>query len=242
VEAVRLLISVRNAIEATRAVAGGAEIVDAKEPVGGSLGAVAPALLAAIRAAVPANLQMSAALGDIATPEEPTRALAAVTVPLSFVKLGFRGVADPRRIAALLSLAVDCAGRVPGRPGVVAVAYADHRRAESLAPDAFPDLVADAGAEGLLLDTCFKDGPRLFGLIGASGLAGIGRALAAHELLFALGGGLGTAEIRAAGETGAGIFGVRGTACRGGRAGEIDQDLVGELAQAIRHQSALSSY
>jgi hypothetical protein len=242
VDAVRLLISVRNAIEATRAVAGGADIVDAKEPAGGSLGAVAPPLLAAIRDAVPARLDMSAALGDIATAEEQIRALAAVTVPLSFVKLGFRGVADPRRIAALLSHAVDRAARVPGCPGVIAVAYADHRPAESLAPDAFPDLVADAGAEGLLLDTCFKDGPRLFDLIDAAALTGIGRALAAHELLFALGGSLGTAEIRVAGETGAGIFGVRGAACRGGRTGEIDQDLVVELAQAIRCQGALSSY
>lgn len=238
----RLLISVRNAIEATRAVAGGADIIDAKEPLGGSLGAVAPALLAAIRDAVPAHLQLSAALGDIATAEEPIRALATVTVPLSFVKFGFRGVSDPTRIAALLSHAVDRSASVPGRPGVVAVAYADHRRAESLAPEAFPGLVADAGAEGLLLDTCFKGGPRLFDLIDAAGLAGIGRALAAHEALFALGGSLAAAEIRAAGATGAGIFGVRGAACRGGRTGEIDQDLVGELAQAIRRQGALSSY
>ena len=45
----RLLVSVRDAVEADAAVDGGAEIVDAKEPAAGSLGAVAPAVLAAIR-------------------------------------------------------------------------------------------------------------------------------------------------------------------------------------------------
>jgi (5-formylfuran-3-yl)methyl phosphate synthase len=237
---VRLLVSVRDATEAARAVAGGAEIIDAKEPAKGSIAPVAPTVLAAIRRAVPPQLRLSAALGDLATPEEVIDAFTALSAPLSFVKLGFRGVAEPKRITALLSLAVEWATRLLGCPAVIAVAYADHQRGESLPPAAFPALVAEAGADGLLLDTCFKDGPRLFDLLEPAGLARIGRALAEDELIFALGGGLRAGQIRLARETGASVFGVRGAACRGGRNGEIDQDLVRELAHAIRREGALS--
>lgn len=49
----RLLVSVRDAGEARAALAGGAEIVDAKDPARGSIGAVSPEALQGIRLAVP---------------------------------------------------------------------------------------------------------------------------------------------------------------------------------------------
>ena len=51
----RLLVSVRSAAEAVAALDGAAHIVDAKEPARGPLGAVEPAVLAAILDQVPAN-------------------------------------------------------------------------------------------------------------------------------------------------------------------------------------------
>ena len=51
----RLLVSVADAAEARAALAGGADIIDAKEPRHGALGAVAPDVLRAIRNAVGAE-------------------------------------------------------------------------------------------------------------------------------------------------------------------------------------------
>jgi hypothetical protein len=235
---VRLLISVRDASEAARAVAGGAEIVDAKEPDRGSIAPVAPAVLQEIRAAVPPRLRVSAALGDVARPEDVARAFAQLPAGLSFVKLGFRGICEPSQVETLLAEAVGCAMRTPGSPAVIAVAYADHRRAESLPATAFPALISRSRAEGLLVDTCFKDAGNLFDLLGPVELAGIGAALAAEELTFALGGSLRAGQVRAAADTGATIFGVRGAVCRGGRSGRIEADLVRELAEAVRGERA----
>ena len=72
----RLLVSVVDADEARTAAAAGADIVDVKNPAEGSLGAPSPAVIAGVRAAVPTELPVSAAIGDM--PNLPgTAALAA---------------------------------------------------------------------------------------------------------------------------------------------------------------------
>ena len=229
----RLLISVRDANEAAKAATGGAEIVDAKEPHGGSIAPVTPAVLHAIQNAVPAPLRLSAALGDVASTADVARAFADLPARLSFVKLGFRGIKEPRQVESLLAEAAWRAVLSPGHPAVIAVAYADHVSASSLRPEAFPALIFRSGAQGLLIDTCFKDAGTLFDLLETEALAGIGATLAADELTFAVGGSLGPGHIRAAADTGATIFGVRGSVCRGGRRGSVEVDLVRELAEAM---------
>ena len=86
----KLLVSVVDAGEARAAAAAGADIVDVKNPAEGSLGAPSPAVIAAVRAAVPAELPVSAAIGDM--PNLPgTAALAALGAARSgatFVKVG----------------------------------------------------------------------------------------------------------------------------------------------------------
>jgi (5-formylfuran-3-yl)methyl phosphate synthase len=235
---VRLLISVRDASEAAKAVAGGAEIVDAKEPDRGSVAAVSPAVLQAIRAIVPSRLQLSAALGDVARPEDVAGALARLPVKLSFVKLGFRGVREAGQVETLLAEAVARAALLPDHPAVIAVGYADHLRAGSLAPSCFPALISQAGAQGLLIDTCFKDAGALFDLLSPQELSGIGTELRSDELTFALGGSLRPEHMHAAADTGATVFGVRGAVCRGGRSGTIEEVLVRDLADAIGSERA----
>ena len=60
----KLLVSVRNAIDASAALAGGADIIDAKEPASGALGAVDLATFQHIVAAVADARPVTAALGD----------------------------------------------------------------------------------------------------------------------------------------------------------------------------------
>ena len=79
----RLLVSVVSADEARRALAGGADIIDVKDPREGALGAPSPRVLSEVVAAVGGAAPVSVALGDL--PALPhTAALAA------------RGAADVR--------------------------------------------------------------------------------------------------------------------------------------------------
>ena len=228
------MVSVRNAGEAAQAVMGGADIVDAKDPAGGAITPVSPAELEAIRAAVPTDHPLSAALGDVATTLQVHQAFGAVSVPLGFVKLGFRGMRDQVQILKLLGDAVERAMALPGCPAVIAVAYADYQRADTLPPVDFPDLISQAGAHGLLVDTCFKDRGSLFGFLTPERLMALGKTLEREELMFALGGSLSLNQVPMARETGARVLGVRGAACRGGREGEVDDVLVRQLAEAVR--------
>jgi hypothetical protein len=104
---VRLLVSVASAAEAVEAIEGGADIVDAKDPAAGALGAVSPHVLAEIGAAVHGRRLLTAALGDAtseAAIERDARAFASRGATL--VKVGFAGTSSGVRVAALLAAAV----------------------------------------------------------------------------------------------------------------------------------------
>ncbi|HEV3164614.1 MAG TPA: (5-formylfuran-3-yl)methyl phosphate synthase, partial [Isosphaeraceae bacterium] len=60
-----LLVSVRSVEEAQRALAGGAAVIDIKEPARGPLGQADPEIWQAVREAVPPHLPVSAALGEL---------------------------------------------------------------------------------------------------------------------------------------------------------------------------------
>jgi uncharacterized protein (UPF0264 family) len=117
------------------------------------------------------------------------------------------------------------------------VAYGDHARAASLRAAATGEIARATGAGGLLIDTCVKDSQSLFDFMEVPALAGIGRALAADELEFALAGNLGADRIAMALDAGATIFGVRGAACElNRRSSGIVEARVRELAESIRHE------
>ena len=60
----RLLVSVASAVEASAALAGGADVIDAKDPLAGALGAVSADVLREIQAVVSSARPLTAALGD----------------------------------------------------------------------------------------------------------------------------------------------------------------------------------
>jgi len=130
----QLLISVAGPAEARAALRGGADVIDAKDPRRGALGPVPPRRLAAVRAAVAGARPISAALGDAASEDALARAVAvAVSVGVAFVKVGFAGVTSEPR-ARRLALAAQPRAGTDGGARLVLVAYADWRRAESIAP------------------------------------------------------------------------------------------------------------
>src|SRR5881628_1676365 len=203
----QLLISIAGPAEARAALRGGADVIDAKDPRRGALGPVPPRRLAAVRAAVAGARPISAALGDAASEDALARAVAlAVSVGVAFVKVGFAGVTSEPR-ARRLALAAQPRAGTDGGARLVLVAYADWRRAESLAPARVVAVAAAVGAAGVLLDTVNKGVP-LFAIEPLASLA---------------------AWVAAARALGADLVGVRGAACVGGRTGRVSRARVAAL-------------
>ena len=234
----RLLVSVRSAAEVDAAVAGGAEIVDAKEPSLGSLGAVSPAVLRAIAGALPPGTPLSVALGDPADARAVAQAVAALDglVPgagETFVKLGLTSVDGNDRTEELVTAAVAAASRSPILPAVIVVAYADHAMAGGPSADRVIELAARAGAWGVLLDTGIKDGRDLFDHIDPSALRRWIQAAHRSGLLAAVAGSLTEEGVRRLADQPADVVGVRGAACSGGREGVVVEERVRRLRLAI---------
>lgn len=232
----KLLVSVRDVIEAAAAIEGGADIVDAKDPVSGALGAVTLDVFRDIHAVVAGVRLVTAALGDAVdeaaierTAETYARAGA------SLVKVGFSAVACRTRVAALLAAARAGAA---SHAGVIATAYADADRVASLNPFAMIDAAAAAGAAGVLLDTADKQGPGLPGLMSPGLLSAWVCAAREARLLIALAGKLTVDDVAIVMDSGADIVGVRGAACDRGRTGRIVAARVRALRSAVAHRSA----
>lgn len=235
----QLLVSVRSAAEAREALAGGADIVDAKNPRRGPLGPVTLRALSAIRGVVPRDRPLSAALGDGGGERAVAGAAgAAARLGATYVKVGCAGVARPARAGAFLAAARRGAALAPLQAGLVAVAYADARRAGTVDAFALLDVAARAGAAGVLLDTALKDRGRLFELLTPDAVAAWVEAVHAASLFAALAGGLRGSDLVTAAEVGADISGVRGAACDGGRAGRVSRERVAALAALVRRPRA----
>jgi uncharacterized protein (UPF0264 family) len=244
----QLLVSVRNRTEALAAVAGGASIVDAKDPAAGPLGRVTldewRAIVDAVREAGAGRSRgacpISAALGE-ADDEGAVegRARSFASAGAAFVKLGFAGTSDEWRVRALTAAAIR--GAVPARARVTGVAYADYRRVGALDPDTTVSALAAAGAHGVLLDTADKAGPGVLQLMAPAALrAWLDRARAAG-MFTAVAGQLRLEDLATVDTCGADIAGVRGAACEGGRRGVIRATRVRALAQSMMRGSLLDS-
>ena len=238
----QLLVSVRSAMEVASAVTGGTDIIDAKEPARGALGAVSGPVLRAIAGRVPAGMPLRVALGD---PQDLEGLAGAVAVldrlsprqgPL-YMKIGLSGAGS--RAEVMLRAAVGAATDLMCRPSVVAVAYADHTAAEVPPPETVLGLAREAGVGGVLLDTWGKGGGNLFDHMGEARLRSWVADARAGGLLVALAGSLSVSGVRAASALPADIIGVRGAACTGGRSGVVAAHLVGRLKAAITGSSVL---
>jgi (5-formylfuran-3-yl)methyl phosphate synthase len=230
----RLLVSVANGDDAAAALAGGADIIDAKDPATGPLGAVTIEVLREIAAAARGRRLLTAALGDAADEDAVERAAgASAAAGVNLIKLGFAGIARSARVAALLRAARrGAAAGSRGGCGVVAVAYADAARVASLRADDLVDTAAAAGATGVLLDTAHKHGPGLRALLSQDALSAW--VLRAHQaaLMVAVAGRLQIDDLDFVRDAGADVAGVRGAACEGGRTGRITTERVYALRRA----------
>ena len=234
----RLLVSVRSVDEVAAAIAGGADIIDAKEPARGSLGAVDAATLRAIADTAPDGTALSVALGDLSDPGEVTRAMIGIDGITRrprelYVKVGLAGLGESGLARRTLEGISELVRASRHQPDIVLVGYADYERAGSLLPDAVMAMASDVGSRGVLLDTWGKDGGDLFDWLSQVELRAWLELSRQRGLLTALAGSLAGPSVREAARLGPDILGVRGAACDGGRRGVVTEGRVRELATAI---------
>lgn len=229
----RLLVSVVSAEEARRALAGGADIVDVKDPSRGALAPPAPAVLSEVVQAVGTAAPVSVALGDLAgDPRAAARdARAAARRGVDYVKIGLRDVCELNRAVTAIRAVADAVGP---RTAVIATTYADAHALDppAFAPALLPELVGRAGIAGALVDTFVKDGRGLYGWLSESTLEELISRTRQAGGRFAVAGQLRRGELR---RVGADIVGVRSAVCRGGdRTAGLEAGLVAAAAAEVR--------
>jgi uncharacterized protein (UPF0264 family) len=247
-----LLVSVRTAAEAEEALAGGASIVDVKEPLKGALGRAEPAVISGIAAAVGSRVPWTMACGELAewrgeqefVPRRVAQALlkflrgvisslpAGAACPAA-LKAGLAGVPEAGWRQAL----ADVAAGLPEKVELVAVAYADWQVALAPRPEEVIAAAVGCGCSTLLLDTFDKAGPGLLEQEhGAREVAGWVAAARTAGLEVALAGRLTLAEIPAVMRLAPNVVALRSAVCFNGlggsaRLGTVQRHLVRLAAQ-----------
>jgi uncharacterized protein (UPF0264 family) len=250
-----LLASVATPEEAKRALAGGADVLDIKEPREGSLGACPPRILRAIVALVDARFRrsrggladesvrpvpVSAALGD--APNLPgTLALAAAGAAacgVDILKVGLWGVRRESEAIDLVRAVVEASRTSAPSVRVVAAAYADADRIGALPPRSLPAVAEAAGADGCLIDTARKDGSTLFDHLEFKALRQIVEEAHRRGLVCGLAGSLSLHDVPILCEIGPDLVGARGALCEGGRQGVLLPDRLVAFRLALRGDAA----
>jgi (5-formylfuran-3-yl)methyl phosphate synthase len=236
---VRLLVSVVSAAEARSALAGGADIIDVKDPSQGPLGAPSPRVLSEVVAEVGAAAPVSVALGDMPNLAH-TAALAARGAALTgagYVKVGLRGAGTLDDAVALMGAVAEAVGP---NTAVIAAAYADAAALDppALAPQCLPDVVEQTGIAGALVDTFVKDGRGLYSWLTKPELDELIARTRRVGGSFAVAGQLALSDLR---RVDADVVGVRSAVCRGGdRAAELDPELVAAAVAGLGAQQRLA--
>ncbi|MGU3662863.1 (5-formylfuran-3-yl)methyl phosphate synthase [Methylobacterium sp. A49B] len=214
----RLLVSVRDPAEAEVARLAGADLIDAKDPERGALGALDPKIVREIVGRVAGASETSA----VADPTPPAVAAMAAT-GVDWVKAGLDA---PRRRDK--SAFAGLAAAAPGR--LIAVLFAEDGPAATLVP-----ALAEAGFAGAMIDTAGKGGVRLPDLTAPEDLAAFTAACRRHHLMSGLAGSLRAIDIPILAGHGSDYLGFRGGLCRDfDRRNGIDPLRIAEALRALR--------
>ena len=234
----KLLISPKDEKEALEAIAGGADIIDVKNPKEGALGANFPWIIRRIRELTPKNIEVSCALGEM--PNLPgamaLAALGAATTGVNYVKAGLAGLKTPDAAVYLMQNITRAIKDYDSSIKVVAAGYADAERASAINPLLVPEIAHKAHADVAMLDTAVKDGKNLFAFLSADQLRTFVASAHGHGLMVALAGALRKEDLAAVQALGADVVGLRSAACTDGDriSGCIAREKVRELVGIVK--------
>ena len=234
----RLLVSVRSEIEAGRAVAGGAEILDVKEPARGSLGMAGIdeiSQISKLESVVSGAVPLSVALGEVFD-WNPSSVYPVLPSGITFAKLGFNqcsGKPEWRMNWQRVRTAFERLSA--SHLKWVAVAYADSVEAASPSLTEVLDAAVDSGCAGLLIDTWTKRDKTLFDFTESTTLTAIATTCHSAGLFFAVAGRLGRDALPTLACVPVDVVAIRSAACAGTeRTSELDSARVTEFRRAMQ--------
>jgi len=234
----KLLISPLNEKEASEAIAGGADIIDVKNPQEGALGANFPWVIKRIREITPKNVKVSCTLGEV--PNLPgsvsLAALGAASLGIDYIKVGLYGFKTSKEAVFLLQNVNKAAKECNPKIKVVAVGYADAERMGALDPLLIPEIASLAQVDLAMIDTAVKDGKNLFHFLSLKQLEKFVDAAHKLGLEAALAGSLRKQDLPMVYGLGADVAGLRGAACTNSDRdnGQITRKLVQELVETVK--------
>jgi uncharacterized protein (UPF0264 family) len=231
----RLLVSPMNIAEARAALAGGADIIDVKNPREGSLGANFPWAIRAVVELAAGRTPVSATIGDLDF-KPGTASLAALGAACSgadYIKAGLLGAKTADQALEMMTGIVRAVKDFDARKKVVASGYSDYARAGSVSPMLLPAVAAEAGADLVMVDTAVKDGRPTFDFMSERNLSDFISSGHAHGLEVALAGTIGFQHLKTLKRLDPDIIGVRGIVCGGDRRAAVQGELVERVKQEL---------
>jgi hypothetical protein len=220
-----------NIVEARAALAGGADILDVKNPKEGSLGANFPWAIRAVADLAEGRVPVSATIGDLDY-KPGTASLAALGAAVSgadYIKAGLLGVKTGEQAEEMLLGIVKAVKDYDSGKRVVAAGYSDYTRANSVSPMLLPAAAAKAGADLVMVDTAIKDGRSTFEFMNEQDLKDFISLGHDEGLKVALAGTIGFGHLEMLKRLNPDIIGVRGIVCGGDRRSAIQAELVKKL-------------
>jgi uncharacterized protein (UPF0264 family) len=224
-----------NIEEAQAALAGGADIIDVKNPKEGSLGANFPWAIRAVADLARGRVPVSATIGDLEF-KPGTASLAALGAASSgaeYVKAGLLGVKTPSQAEEMMAGIVRAVKDYDAEKKVVASAYSDYARVGSISPHLLPAAAASAGADVVMVDTSIKDGKPTFDFMSEQDLYDFIDLSHANGLKVAIAGSIAFAHLELLKRLQPDIIGVRGIVCGGDRRSAVKRELVEKVKRTL---------
>ena len=225
------------------AAAGGADIIDVKNPDEGRLGASFPWIIRRVRQVTPANIEVSCTVGE--APNLPgsmaLASLGAAATGVNYIKAGLFGLRTVEEAWYLMRNITQAAKEYNPVIKVVVSGYADGARVGTVDPMLVPKIAFEAKADVAMLDTAIKDGRSLLAFLSKPKLKSFVDEAHCYGLKAALAGSLQKEDLPKVYALGADIAGVRGAACTSSDRinGQITREKVQELVEFVKHADKL---
>jgi uncharacterized protein (UPF0264 family) len=220
-------------VEAHAAIAGGAAILDVKDPARGSLGRPDLQLLQAVsQCASACGLPITTALGEVV--EWADQRPFVIPADVTFAKLGLAGLRGRQDWIDRWLAVREVVQRDHPQIGWVAVAYVDEAAAASPPLEDVVSAAIATGCAGLLLDTCDKSAGRLHDSVSEQQLEVLAEHIHSAEMFIAAAGRLSLRDVARLAASSVDVIAVRSAACeKHDRRGTVTAERVAACKSAI---------
>jgi len=199
-----------------------ADVIDVKDPAKGPLGPPTSQTVAEVKKLAEGQ-PVSVALGDAGADIKEKLCLAEEMVfsGADILKISVSFVSPKDAVAILKMLR----NKVPPSVKIVSAAYSDDKKA-LITPFDLPDISKRAGIDGILIDTCYKNGRSVFDSMSVADLGAVMEKARGLRLMTALAGSINISHIKLAKDIRPDFLGVRSAITKSGNRGEEGLDPV----------------